>query len=99
MGPYRTRLNKEEKAVRGFVNNTPKKESSMLNFIFLLVVSFILILITAVLGTLFLYAGWNWGVVPTLDLSHQIGFMQAFWLSLFVSTVGGAFKSSVTSKD
>jgi hypothetical protein len=53
------------------------------------------------IGTTFMYVGWNWGLVPTLlDTKmalHEIDFFTAFWLSMFFSTIGGFFKTSVTS--
>lgn len=62
-----------------------------------------MILVTTIIGTLFLYMGWNWGLVPALEGSalrlHEIGFINAFWLSMCLSTIGGFFKTSVTTKD
>ena len=69
-----------------------------------------MILVTTLIGTLFLYAGWNWGLVPALQLHtldggpeglclHEIGLGTAFWLSMCLSTIGGFFKTSVSTKD
>lgn len=55
-----------------------------------------LVLVTALLGTLFFYAGWNWGVVPAVSFARPVELAQAFWLSLAVSAIGGMFKSSLT---
>ena len=58
------------------------------------IVGLILIAIVALIGTLFLYAGWNWGVVPALPTStHTVDLLQAFWLSLGLSSIGSRFKS------
>lgn len=57
-----------------------------------------MIVVTALIGTLFFLAGWNWGVAPALGL-RDIGLGTAFWLSLFMSTVGGMFKTTVTTKE
>ena len=60
-----------------------------------------MILVTTLIGTLFLYAGWNWGLVPALEGSHmqlrEIGLSTTFWLSMCLSTIGGFFKTSVSS--
>lgn len=59
-----------------------------------------MILVSAFIGTLFLYMCWNWGLVPALRGSKmyltEISFETAFWLSLCLSTIGGFFKTSVT---
>ncbi len=56
----------------------------------------VMIFLIALVGTLFFYAGWNWGIVPAFNL-HEIGLSTAFWLSICLSTVGGMFKTSVTT--
>lgn len=59
-----------------------------------------MILITTLIGTLFLYAGWNWGLVPaTQGLVKEVGLGTAFWLSMCLSTIGGFFKTSVSTKE
>lgn len=62
-----------------------------------------MILVSTLIGTLFLYAGWNWGLVPALEGSkmalREVGLGTAFWLSLCLSTIGGFFKTSVTTKE
>lgn len=55
-----------------------------------LAVLFVVAVATQVaLSALFLYAGWNWGLVPaTADTSvavHEIGLAPAFWLSTLLS--------------
>lgn len=61
------------------------------------------IFVATLIGTVFLYMGWNWGLVPALDKSamqlREIDFGTTFWLSLCLSTVGSFFKTSVTTKD
>lgn len=58
-----------------------------------------MIIATTLIGTLLLYLGWNLGLVPATDARfHVISGPTAFWLSLFISTVGSYFRSSVTSK-
>jgi len=51
------------------------------------------------LFTLFLYAGWNYGLVEAVPgtFSH-ISFVTSWWLSVFFSTLGGFFKSNFTHK-
>lgn len=60
-----------------------------------------MILVSTLIGTLFLYAGWNWGLVPALEGSamrlHEVGLATTFWLSMCLSTIGGFFKTSVSS--
>ncbi len=57
-------------------------------------IGLVLIAIVALIGTLFLYAGWNWGVVPAMpNLAHSVDLAQAFWLSLGLSSIGSRFKS------
>lgn len=62
-----------------------------------------MILVTTLIGTLFLYAGWNWGLVPALADSkmqlREIGLGTTFWLSMCLSTIGGFFKTSVSTKE
>ncbi len=58
----------------------------------------ILIAIFALIGTLFLYAGWNWGVVPAVPATHTVDLAQAFWLSLGLSSIGSRFKSDVSTR-
>lgn len=62
-----------------------------------------MIIITTLIGTVFLYMGWNWGLVPALEGTkmqlHEVGFGTTFWLSMCLSTIGGFFKSSVSTKE
>jgi hypothetical protein len=44
----------------------------------------------AAISAPFMYAGWNWGLVPALGV-HEIGFLQAFWLSLGFGVIGSKF--------
>lgn len=68
----------------------------MLKILFLIVLGVIGTLLSAVIGMLFFYAGWNWGLVPALGFAHSIDLPQAFWLSLCLSSIGTMFRSSVT---
>lgn len=61
-----------------------------------LLLGLLLCVVTALLGTLFFYAGWNWGVVPATTVAREVTLSQAFWLSLCISAIGGMFKSSLT---
>ena len=65
------------------------------------------LLLTAVLGltmtlamalitTPFFYAGWNFGLFEAFGWAREITLLQAFWLSLFVNTIGSCFRSTVT---
>jgi len=62
------------------------------------IVGLIIIAIFALIGTLFLYAGWNWGVVPAVPSTHAVDLAQAFWLSLGLSSIGSRFKSDIAAK-
>lgn len=54
----------------------------------------------AVISALFLYAGWNWGVVPAVPaIAKAIDFGQAFWLSIAFWTIGSAFKATLKTKE
>jgi hypothetical protein len=68
----------------------------MLKLIMLVVLGLGLILLTALLGTLFFYTGWNWGVVPAVSFAKEVSLAGAFWLSLCISAIGSMFKSSLT---
>lgn len=64
-----------------------------------IILSFVLVIITALFGTLFIYAGWNWGLTPALSGQvKEIDFGTAFWLGIFISTIAGMFKSKIESK-
>lgn len=63
----------------------------------LIALALIFALVVAVFGTVFVYLGWNYGVVAAFPSTHEIGLSSAFWLSVFVSIVGGMFKSEVKS--
>ena len=79
----------------------PRRESNVMKVLMLIVVGLVLTVVTALLGTLFLYAGWNWGVVPAISGTKEVGLAGAFWLCLGLSSIGSMFKSSLTvnSKD
>lgn len=68
----------------------------MLKVLVLIVLGMLFAVVTALIGTLFFYAGWNWGVVPATSFAKDVTVGQAFWLSLCVSAMGGMFKSSLT---
>lgn len=61
------------------------------------------ILVFTLISTLFLYAGWNWGLVPAMEGSkmalREVDLGTAFWLALCLSTIGGFFKATVTTKE
>jgi len=65
----------------------------------LIVILFWLIcqMIVSALCTAFIFAGWNWGVVPSVTGAKSVGIFTAFWLSVFFSVVGGFFYS-ITDK-
>jgi hypothetical protein len=67
----------------------------------LLLLGMLIVLLTALLGTLFFYCGWNWGIVPAINGTNPVGIVGAFWTSLGISAIGSMFKSSMTvnSKD
>lgn len=58
----------------------------------------VIIAILALIGTVFLYMGWNWGIVHAVPaLAHPIDLAQTFWLSLGLSSIGARFKSDLTA--
>ena len=58
------------------------------------IVGLIIIGLLALIGTLFVYAGWNWGIVPAVPtIAHAVGLAQAFWLSLGLTVIGSRFKA------
>jgi hypothetical protein len=71
-----------------------------MKLLLIVLLGLVLLVVTALLGTVFFYAGWNWGVVPAFNL-HGISLFTAFWLSLGISSVGGMLKgnASVASRD
>jgi hypothetical protein len=71
----------------------------MLKVLALILLGLMMTLVTAIVVTLFFYAGWNLGVVPALSFAKKITLMQAFWLSLTISTVCNCFKSSLSIKE
>lgn len=62
----------------------------------LLLGGLVLTVFVAALGTVFMWASWNWGVVPALSCAKPIGLFGAFCLALFLSNFGAMFKSSLT---
>ncbi len=67
-----------------------------MKFFVVLVMGAALTVLTALLFTAFTWAGWNYGVVPALDFAQPVTLVQAFFLSLAIGTVSGAFKTSLT---
>src|SRR5271166_1000358 len=78
-----------------------KVQSTIMKVLGLIIIGLILVIVTALLGMFFFYAGWNWGVVPAIAGTSPVTIFGAFWLSLGISSIGGMFKSSLTvnSKD
>jgi len=62
----------------------------------LLLVGLVLTVVVAALGTVFMWLGWNEGVVAALSFARPITLAQAFFLSLGFAGVGNTFKSSLT---
>lgn len=56
------------------------------------------VIVDAALATVFVYMGWNWGVVPTFSGTHEIPWSTAFWLGLFLSTLGWFFKPALKNE-
>lgn len=55
------------------------------------------IFMSTFVGVVFLYFGWNHGLVPAMHGVDSISFVTAFWLSLCLSTIACFFKTSVTA--
>lgn len=54
-------------------------------------------LIASLVGSIFMYMSWNWGMAAALpNLCHSISWSQAFWLSMCLSSIGNLFKTTVT---
>jgi hypothetical protein len=72
-----------------------------MKFILLILGGLFITVLVAALGTVFLWLGWNHGVVPALTFAKEISLFQAFFLSLGLAGIGGMFKSTLTvnSKD
>jgi hypothetical protein len=73
-----------------------RKGSHTMKVVGLLVIGLVLTTIVAALGTVFMWLGWNQGIVPALGFAHEIGFGQAFFVTLALSNVANVFKSSLT---
>jgi hypothetical protein len=73
----------------------------MFKFFLLVLMVPILIVGVALLGAVFVWFGWNHGVVPAFSFAREVSLFQAFCLSLMLSSVGSMFKSTLTvnSKD
>lgn len=57
-----------------------------------------MIFVGALISAIFLYMGWNWGMVHAVpSIAKEIGFFQAFWAAIAFWTIGAAFKASVKS--
>ncbi len=67
--------------------------------IVLLILGLLMTVVTALISTLFFYAGWNWGLVPAVAFAKPIGLATAFWLSLCLASVGGMLKTSVSTSE
>ncbi len=68
----------------------------MLKFLFAAGTLILALMSLAVFGTLFLYCGWNYGLVEATPTTFTpISFATAWWLSVFFSTIGGFFKSEL----
>ena len=60
----------------------------------------LLVFVAALLFTLPIMAGWNWGVLyafPNANLG-TLKFGDAFWFMVFVNVIVGAFKTNVDVK-
>lgn len=54
----------------------------------------------AFFSALFMYAGWNWGLVEAIGPAvHDIKLDTAFWLCLLIRVIGGAFKSTLNTNE
>lgn len=54
----------------------------------------------ALISALFLYMGWNWGMIHAVpSLAKEIGFGEAFWTAIAFWTIGAAFKATLKTKE
>ncbi len=67
--------------------------------IVLLILGLLMTVVTALISTLFLYVGWNWGLVPAVEFAKPVTLVGAFWLSMCIATVGGMLKTSVSTSE
>lgn len=57
-------------------------------------------LFIALIGSFFVYFGWNYGLVPACSPAfHTIDLLTAMWVSLLLSTVGSRFHSHNEQKE
>ncbi len=56
--------------------------------------------VATIITFLFLYMGWNWGIVPAFSFVKPLSLSQVFWLNFGIVMLGNALKgTSVTMKE
>lgn len=50
-----------------------------------------------ILTFLFLYMGWNWGIVPAFSFVKPLSLSQVFWLDFGLVMLGNALKGTSVS--
>lgn len=70
-----------------------------MRIIALIALSMLLTIVTAVVGTFFFYASWNWGMVPAVTFAKPVDLIQAFWLSLSVASTAALCKTGLSLKE
>lgn len=59
----------------------------------------VLVVIGCLINSLFLYVGWNFGVVPAISGTKEITLVQAFFLGLAARGIIDGTKATVSNKD
>jgi len=70
--------------------------SKLITSLVLALTTILLTVIGVLVGTVFLYAGWNWGLVPAVG-AHTVTLPVAFWLSLCFAMIGSLLKGGSAS--
>ncbi len=72
----------------------------MAKLVFGVFLALILGFVATLITFLFLYMGWNWGVVPAFAFAKPLSLSQVFWLDFGLVMLGNALKgTSVTMKE
>lgn len=58
-----------------------------------------MMMLTALVGSVFVYIGWNWGLVPALDPHlKKITLLNSLWLSVLFAILRGGTTSKCKCK-
>lgn len=72
----------------------------MLKILFAILGSLILCFVLTLISFLFLYMGWNWGVVPAVAVAKPLTLSQVFWFNFGLAMLGNTLKgTSISMKE